>query len=100
MILPRIHEHALPFQDLHYIFALTRAGYTDWANEMRMSMHKHALSINPYLRQKWLEVAIPMARGLVAYAKCEWSKAVYQLKPIFMRSHEIGGSHAQRALFE
>ncbi len=99
-LLPRIHEHALPFQDLHYIFALTRARYIDWANEMRLSMYKHALSVHPYLRKKWLEVAIPIARGLVAYANGEWFLSAYQLKPVIMRSHEIGGSHAQRALFK
>jgi tetratricopeptide (TPR) repeat protein len=99
-LLPRIHEHALPFQDLHYIFALTRAEYTDWANEMRLSMYKHALTVHPYLRKKWLEVAIPIARGLVAYANGEWFLSAYQLKSVIMRTHEIGGSHAQRALFK
>jgi hypothetical protein len=99
-LISRLHEHALPFQDLHYIFALTRAGHTDLANEMRLSMHKHALSIHPYLRNKWLEVAIPTARGLVAYANGEWSKAISQLKPVLPRLQEIGGSHTQRALFE
>ena len=85
---------------MHYIFALTRARYIDWANEMRLSMYKHALTVHPYLRKKWLEVAIPIARGLVAYANGEWFLSAYQLKPVIMRSHEIGGSHAQRALFK
>ncbi|BAZ09965.1 hypothetical protein NIES4071_17790 [Calothrix sp. NIES-4071] len=99
-LLPRLHEHALPFQDLHYVYALTRAGYTDWANEMRLSMHEHALSLSPNQRRQWLEVAIPAARGLVAYANGEYLNAFINLKPVLLRLHEIGGSHAQRALFE
>lgn len=99
-LLPRLHEHALPFQDLHYIYALARAGYTDWANEMRLSMHQHALSLPPYIRRQWLEVAIPAARGLVAYANGEYLNTVINFKPVLPRLHEIGGSHAQRQLFE
>jgi tetratricopeptide (TPR) repeat protein len=99
-LFPRLHEHALPFQDLHYIYALARARYTDWVNEMRLSMHKHSLTVNPDLRASWLEVAIPFSRGLFAYAKGEYLNAIAQLKPVLPRLHLIGGSHAQRALFE
>jgi hypothetical protein len=99
-LFPRLHEHALPFQDLHYVYALARAGYTDWVNEMRLSMHKHALKVNPYQRRNWLEVAIPAARGMVAYANGEYLKAIAQLKPILPQLHLVGGSHAQRDLFQ
>jgi tetratricopeptide (TPR) repeat protein len=99
-LLPRLHEHALPFQDLHYIYALARAGYTDWVNQMRLSMHEHAISLPPNPRRQWLEVAIPTARGLVAYTYGEYLNAAIDLKPVLPRLHEIGGSHAQRALFE
>ncbi|MBW4602047.1 MAG: tetratricopeptide repeat protein [Calothrix sp. FI2-JRJ7] len=99
-LLPRLHEHALAFQDLHYIYALARAGYTDWANEMRLSMYQHALSLPSYIRRQWLEVAIPVARGLVAYANGEYSNTVINFKQVLPRLHEIGGSHAQRQLFK
>ncbi|BDA72756.1 hypothetical protein CAL7716_069220 [Calothrix sp. PCC 7716] len=99
-LLPRLHEHALPFQDLHYIYALARAGYTDWANEMRLSMYQHALSLPSYIRRQWLEVAIPAARGLVAYANGEYLNTVIDFKPVLPRLYEIGGSHAQRQLFK
>jgi hypothetical protein len=74
-LFPRLHEHALPFQDLHYIYALARAGYCDWLNEMRLSMYKHAQTVNPYLQQNWLEVAIPTARALIAYGNGEYFSA-------------------------
>ncbi|MCP6758810.1 MAG: tetratricopeptide repeat protein [Fischerella sp. CENA71] len=97
---PRIHEHALPFQDLHYVYAMAKAGFTDWVNQMLLSMEQHALSINPFLRQGWIEVAIPAARGMVAHAKSDFNTAITQLKPVLPRLHEIGGSHAQRVLFQ
>ncbi len=99
-LFPRLHEHALPFQDLHYIYALVRSHYFDWVNEMDVSMYKHAQTVNPYLKQNWLEVAIPTARGLVAYGNGEYFSAIAQLKSVLPRLYEIGGSHAQRALFE
>ncbi|AFY41772.1 tetratricopeptide repeat protein [Nostoc sp. PCC 7107] len=99
-LLPRIDEHALPFQDLHYIYALARARRFDWVNEMYLSMQKHSQSINPYLRQNWLKVAIPAARGMIAHAKGEYSIAKSELKIVLPLLHRIGGSHTQRVLFE
>lgn len=96
----RLHEHTLPFQDLHYIYALVKAGYCDWVNEMRFSIHKHAQTTNPHLRKHWLEVAIPTARALIAYGNREYFSAIAQLKSLLPRLHELGGSHTQRALFE
>ncbi|MBW4616704.1 MAG: tetratricopeptide repeat protein [Desmonostoc vinosum HA7617-LM4] len=96
----RLNEHALPFQDLHYIYAITKAGRTDWVNQMLQSMQQHALGINPFWRQSWLEVAIPAARGMTAHAKGDVNTAVAELKPVLSRLYQIGGSHAQRVLFE
>ncbi|MBN3945740.1 MAG: tetratricopeptide repeat protein [Nostoc sp. NMS7] len=96
----RIDEHALAFQDLHYVYALAKAGHTGWVNQMLQSMQYHALSINPFLQRSWLEVAIPAARGMVAHAKGDFNTAVTELKLVLPRLHEIGGSHAQRVLFE
>jgi hypothetical protein len=96
----RIDEHALPLQDLHYVYALARAGHHDWVNEMLQSMQYHTWSINPFLRRSWVEVAIPAAKGMVAHAKGEFNAAITELKPVLPRLHKIGGSHTQRVLFE
>ncbi|MCF4967369.1 tetratricopeptide repeat protein [Nostoc sp. CMAA1605] len=95
----RIDEHALPFQDLHYVYALTRAGHDDWVHQMLVSMQHHTFSINPFLRRSWLEVAIPAARGMFAHAKGDFRTTIAELQPVLSRLHEIGGSHAQRVLF-
>ncbi|MBE9201686.1 MULTISPECIES: tetratricopeptide repeat protein [unclassified Nodularia (in: cyanobacteria)] len=96
----RIDEHALPFQDLHYVYALAKAGHNHWVKEMLQSMQYHALTINPFLRRSWLEIAIPAARGMVAHAQGDVKTTVAELKPVLSRLHEVGGSHAQRVLFE
>ena len=93
---PRIHEHALAFQDLHYIYALARTGSSQAVSEMLTSMKKHAITASI----AWTEVAIPAAQGMIAHANGDWSKTVDLLKPVLPKLSEIGGSHAQRKLFD
>ena len=97
---PRIHEHALPFQDLHYVYALSRAGEDERVNEMLLSMQEYAKTVKPDIQQKWTEVVLPAAKGMVAHARGEWERAMQQLQPTLPRLYEVGGSHAQRDLFE
>ncbi len=94
----RIHEHALPFQDLHYVYALARAGKVELVNEMLFSMQASTRKLPQ--RKTWIEVALPAAKGMKAHAMGDWLNAIALLSPILSRLHEIGGSHAQRDLFE
>jgi tetratricopeptide (TPR) repeat protein len=96
----RIHEHALPFQDLHYIYALSQANQTDQVTEMLLSMQAHAKTADSSVQRVWNEVAMPAARGIAAYARGQWERAIGELSPILSRLHTLGGSHAQRDLFE
>ena len=96
----RIHEHALPFQDLHYIYALSRAGDTDHVTEMLLSMQAYAKTADLSVQRAWNEVAVPAARGMAAHAQGRWERALGELGPIMCRLHIIGGSHAQHDLFE
>jgi len=99
-LLSRIHEHALPFQDLHYVYALARAHQLDLAREMLFSMEAYALTVQPCLQASWQQIAIPAAKGAIAHAIHDWQRSVRNFKPIMHRLHEIGGSKAQRVLFE
>lgn len=96
----RIHEHALPFQDLHYVYALARAGQADLVTEMLLSMQAYANTRLPYIQRTWTEVAVPAARGMAAHAIADWSTVITELGSILPRLYAIGGSHAQRDLFE
>ena len=99
-LLPRIYEHALPFQDLHYVYALARAGQTGLVKQMLLSMETYIERVKPYLKRTWAEVALPAARGMVAHANRDWHKAIAELKPVLPNLHTVGGSHAQRELFK
>lgn len=97
---PRLHEHALPFQDLHYIYALARAGYTDWVSELLQSLTLYARRVPAEMKQTWLHITLPVAKGLIAYAEADWSTAISELRPRLPKLHTVGGSHTQRKLFE
>jgi hypothetical protein len=99
-LIPRIHEHSLPFNDLHYVYALARAGQADLVTEMLSSMQAYADAANPFIKQTWSELAVPTARGLAAHAQGEWEKASAYLGSTVYCLQAIGGSHAQRDLFE
>jgi tetratricopeptide (TPR) repeat protein len=96
----RIYEHTLPFQDLHYVYALAKANQTELLEEMLLSMQAYANNALPFVQTIWREVTIPAARGMVAHAQGDWIKAIAQLGSVLPRLHEVGGSHAQRDLFE
>ncbi|MEM8786294.1 MAG: tetratricopeptide repeat protein, partial [Pseudomonadota bacterium] len=51
------------------------------------------------IRPVWLEVALPMARGLAGFARGDHHTAYRHMAPAIDRLTEIGGSHAQRDLF-
>lgn len=95
----RVDDHVQPFLDLHYIYGLARAGRAA-ADELLLSMEHHAASANADLRDRWRDVALPAARGLVAHARGAYQDASRMLAPTIGAMARIGGSHAQRELFE
>lgn len=96
----RIHEHTLPFQDLHYIYALAKVGQAERVTEMLLSIQAYAKGADPSVSRIWHEVAVPAARGMAAHAQGKWERAISELGSILPRLYTIGGSHAQRDLFE
>ena len=46
------------------------------------------------------EISLPIARGVSAFAHGEYTEAVAQLEPVFPQLARMGGSHAQREVFE
>lgn len=95
----RIHEHVQPFLDLHYLYALARAGRDARVDEMLTSLAAHAAKAPDLVRPAWSEVALPAARGVTAHAHGAYEMAYADLGAAIPRLQEIGGSHAQRDLF-
>lgn len=96
---PRIDEHVQPFLDLHYLYGLARAGRPA-AGAMLESLRRFAATAPASIAAAWQEVALPAAEGLLAHARGDHAAAVRALLPVLPRLAEIGGSHAQRDLFE
>ncbi len=92
-------EHVLPFHDLHYIYALARAGSCCEVDTFLMSMERHAMAVPAPWDQVWKQVAVPVAHGLGAYGQGKHARAAELLAPRIDMLHLIGGSHAQRDIF-
>jgi hypothetical protein len=96
---PRIDEHVQPFLDMHYLYGLARAGRPE-ADAMMVSVRAHAEVAPPASRVAWRRVAVPACRGLLAHARGDAEGALAGLGEALPRMAQIGGSHAQRDLFE
>lgn len=95
----RTGEHLFPFHDIHYLYALARAGAPDEAAQFLASIERHAESLTGEAGMAWREAALPCARGSLAFAQGDHEAAGRCLEAASAKLHLIGGSHAQRHLF-
>lgn len=98
-LLQRQADHVLPFLDLQYLYGLARAGRPE-ADVLLRNIEAFAPHAPPSTRAAWQRVCVPAAHGLVAHARGDLAAAVEGLGTALPRMIEIGGSHAQRDLFE
>jgi hypothetical protein len=95
----RTCDQVLPFLDMHYLYGLARAGRPE-ADELLRRIEDFAPRAPAATRDAWRRVAVPACRGLLAHARGDPARAVDELGLALPRLLEIGGSHAQRDLFE
>ena len=88
-----------PFLTLQYLYGLARAGLPE-ADTLMAAIEARARDAPVALRPAWREVALPAAAGVMAHARGDHVRARTTLGPVLVRMLEIGGSHAQRDLFE
>lgn len=96
--LARLHDHVLPFLDLHFLYGLARAGRSE-ADTLMRNIERHAAAAPEHTRAAWQLVCLPAGRGLLAHARGDHARAVDELGRVVPRLAELGGSHAQRDLF-
>ena len=96
----RTQDQVQPFLDMQYLYGLARAGRSAEAERLLANVQAHARDAPPLTRAAWQRVAVPACRGLLAHARGDHAAAVDQLGLALPRLLEIGGSHAQRDLFE
>ena len=95
----RLGDHVLPFLDLQYLYGLARAGRPE-AETLLRNIEAFAERAPASARSAWQRVAVPAARGMLAHARGDYAAAVEWLGLALPRLLEIGGSHAQRDLFD
>ncbi|MCX7248248.1 MAG: tetratricopeptide repeat protein [Burkholderiales bacterium] len=99
----RLNDQVLPFLDMQYLYGLARAGRSE-AQTLMHNIEAFATAApspgQADAKRVWQEVCLPASRGLLAHAQGDHETAVRQLSSVLARLPEIGGSHAQRGLFE
>jgi tetratricopeptide (TPR) repeat protein len=95
----RLDDHVLPFLDLLYLYGLARAGRNE-ADLLLGNIESFAPKAPPSTRDAWQRVCVPAAHGLRAHARGDFAAAIDGLGQALPRLAQIGGSHAQRDLFE
>ena len=95
----RLDDHVLPFLDLQYLYGLARAGRPE-ADVLMRNIEAFAPEAPVAVRPAWERVCVPAAHGLLAHARGDFAGAIEGLGTALPRLIEIGGSHAQRDLFD
>lgn len=95
----RVHDHVQPFLTVQYLYGLGRAGRSE-ADAMLDSVRAFAATAPEFVRATWTEVAVPACEGVLAHARGDYDTTVRKLGSVLPRLAEIGGSHAQRDLFD
>jgi hypothetical protein len=90
-------EH--PFLALQYLYALIRAGRAE-APALLAAIRQRAGAAPDFARGAWNEAALPVAEGFAAWLGGQPASAVRELQGALPHLQQIGGSHAQRDLFE
>ncbi len=95
----RTDDGCLVFADLHYMLALsgdnrktnTQSLLTRFCHDAKMPGEMHQIAANP---------GVAAATGLSAFAEGRYSEAFHNLAAARPNMQSIGGSHAQRDVFE
>jgi len=88
-----------PFLALQYLYALIRAGRAE-APALLAAIQLRAGTAPEFARAAWTEAALPAAEGFAAYLAGQNPAAIRELGAALPHLPQIGGSHAQRDLFE
>lgn len=95
----RTNDMVNPFHTLQYLYGLARAGSLG-ADELMQNIELHSRNHQGFDRRRWRQVALPAARGMLCHARGDYAGAAAHLGPVLRRMSSLGGSHAQRELFD
>ncbi|MDK3020743.1 tetratricopeptide repeat protein [Pseudodonghicola flavimaris] len=95
----RTEDFVQPFLTMQYVYGLARAGAPE-TEAMMENLKAFVASAPAYVQDAWINVAEPACEALVAHARGDHETVVKKMGAAISRIVEIGGSHAQRDLFE
>ncbi|KAM9481306.1 tetratricopeptide repeat protein 38 isoform 2-T2 [Clarias gariepinus] len=97
---PHTEDHTLIFNDLHFL--MVSLGCKETGITQRIVESLRELSKEPeenHQHQLASTIGLPMCQAMVEYDEGNYSKTVELLKPLRYRLVQIGGSDAQRDIF-
>ncbi len=95
-----IDDHMLVFADVHYVIALASTGDENAIQRWRDSSRCYAAASDETEASIMDEVGLALAEAVLAHRRNQWGRVVDVLLPVRRAIRRIGGSHAQRDLFE
>ena len=94
----RADDVVQPFLSAQYLYGLARARRPE--ADTLLAAIEAAADADRQDRVVWKQAALPLAQGLVAHARGEFATAADRIEEALPRLIRLGGSHAQRDLFD
>ncbi|GAB5468683.1 MAG: tetratricopeptide repeat protein [Rhodospirillales bacterium] len=95
----RTQDFVQPFLTMQYLYGLARAGRSE-ADTLMTNLRGFVAEAPAFVAPAWRQVALPACEGLLAHARGQHPTVLDRLGVALPRMMEIGGSHAQRDLFD
>lgn len=95
----RLDDHLMVFADAHFMMALAAGGSAEDVDRMLSSMRQASVSDATEARVA-AQVGLPLAEAIVAYRAGRHDEVVETLLPLRYELRKVGGSHAQRDVFQ
>lgn len=96
-LLARTSDTVQPFLSLQYLLGLALAGRPE-SRSLMAAIEAEAAQVQAL--PVWRTVALPVAEAILAFAGGEYARCADLLRPALPHIASVGGSHAQRDLFE
>ena len=94
------YEQYIGLNNVHFIYCLARLGDDEAVIRALNAIEAYINTLHPgNMRQLWMKIVLPFCKGVAAYVKGQYSKAIYFLSPIIKDCFQMGGSDAQNDLF-
>ena len=93
---PAAERPGAAFRDAHAALAFAGSGDFEAMGKMTTRLRKAAEDGNTFAE----EVVLPLVQGIEAFAQEKYTESVRLMEPVFPQLVRIGGSHAQREVFE